>query len=64
MIKNVLLDIGGVGLYGIIALSIFFLFFTGMLVWVMRLKKGYVAHAENMPLELNLNEEEGNKDHE
>lgn len=57
MIKNVLLEIGGVGIYGIIALSIFFLFFTGMLLWVMRLNKGYLAEAESMPLELDLNEE-------
>ena len=57
MIKNVLLDIGGVGIYGIIALSIFFLFFTGMLMWVMRLNKGYLSQAESMPLELDLNEE-------
>ncbi|MBT5925090.1 MAG: cbb3-type cytochrome c oxidase subunit 3 [Verrucomicrobia bacterium] len=57
MIKNVMLDIGGVGIYGIIALSIFFLFFTGMLMWVMRLNKGYLSQAESMPLELDLNEE-------
>ncbi len=56
MIKNVLLDIGGVGIYGIIALSIFFLFFAGMLLWVMRLNKGYLAEAESMPLELDLND--------
>ena len=57
MIKNVLLEIGGVGIYGIIALSIFFLFFSGMLWWVMRLNKGYLSQAESMPLELDLNEE-------
>jgi cytochrome c oxidase cbb3-type subunit 4 len=57
MIKNVLLEIGGVGIYGIIALSIFFLFFAGMLLWVFRLNKAYLAQAESMPLELDLNEE-------
>lgn len=64
MIKNVLLDIGGVGIYGIIALSIFFLFFTGMLVWVLNLKKAYVNQAGSMPLELDLNEEQKEKCHE
>ena len=64
MIKNVLLDIGGVGIYGIIALSIFFLFFSGMLMWVLSLKKGYLNQAGNMPLELDLNEEQKDTCHE
>ncbi len=64
MIKNVLLDIGGVGIYGIIALSIFFLFFSGMLMWVLSLKKGYLNQAGSMPLELDLNEEQKDTCHE
>ena len=64
MIKNVLLEIGGVGLYGIIALSIFFLFFTGMLLWVMRLNKSYLVEAERMPLEFDLNRENQENNHE
>jgi len=64
MIKNVLLDIGGVGIYGIIALSIFFLFFSGMLMWVLSLKKGYLNQAGIMPLELDLNEEQKDTCHE
>ena len=64
MIKNVLLDIGGVGIYGIIALSIFFLFFSGMLMWVVSLKKGYLNQAGSMPLELDLNEEQKDTCHE
>jgi cbb3-type cytochrome oxidase subunit 3 len=64
MIKNVLLDIGGVSIYGIIALSIFFLFFSGMLIWVLNLKKGYLNQAGSMPLELDLNEEQKDTCHE
>ena len=33
MIKNVVQDIGGVGLYGIISLVLFFTVFTGALLW-------------------------------
>ena len=64
MIKNVLLEIGGVGLYGIIALSIFFLFFIGMLLWVMRLNKSYLVEAERMPLEFDLNRKNQENNHE
>ena len=64
MIRNVILEIGGVGIYGIIALAIFFLFFSGMLLWVFNLKKSYLNQAGSMPLELDLNAEEKDTCHE
>jgi hypothetical protein len=36
MIKNVLSDIGGVGLYGVISISLFFAVFIGMLIWALQ----------------------------
>ncbi len=51
MIQNVLRDIGGVGIYGVISITIFFLFFIGVLVWVLRLKRPYLGSMETLPLE-------------
>jgi hypothetical protein len=51
MIKNVLEHIGGVGLYGIISISLFFAFFLGMLVWALRLKKNYLNSMRELPLD-------------
>ncbi len=51
MIKNVLSDIGGVGVYGVISISLFFLVFTGALVRVCLLKKSHVNQMSALPLE-------------
>jgi hypothetical protein len=51
MIKNVLEHIGGVGLYGIISISLFFAFFLGMLVWALCLKKNYLNSMRELPLD-------------
>jgi hypothetical protein len=51
MIKNVVEHIGGVGLYGIISVSLFFAFFLGMLIWALRLKKNYLNSMRELPLD-------------
>ena len=51
MIKNVLENINGVGLYGIISVGLFFIFFVGMLVWAFRLKKNYLNSMRELPLD-------------
>jgi cytochrome c oxidase cbb3-type subunit 4 len=51
MIKNVLENIGGVGIYGIISVSLFFAFFIGMLIWACRLKKNYLNTMGELPLD-------------
>jgi len=51
MIQNVLSGLGGVGVYGIISISLFFAFFLGMLIWVIRLKKPYLNSMGALPLE-------------
>lgn len=51
MIKDTLQNIGGIGLYGIISICLFFAVFTGMLVWVFLLKKNYVTKMSGLPLE-------------
>ncbi|MBI5386841.1 MAG: CcoQ/FixQ family Cbb3-type cytochrome c oxidase assembly chaperone [Verrucomicrobia bacterium] len=50
MIQNVLSGIGGVGLYGITSLVLFFVFFAAMLVWALRLKKDYLNSMSEAPL--------------
>jgi hypothetical protein len=51
MIKNVLSDIGGVGIYGVISISIFFLVFLAALVRVCLMTKAFVHQASTLPLE-------------
>ncbi len=51
MIKNVLSDIGGIGLYGVISICLFFAVFTGMLVWAFRMKKSFAQKMSACPLE-------------
>jgi hypothetical protein len=51
MIQNVLTHIGGVGLYGVISICLFFAVFTGMVLWAFRLKKPYLDNMRALPLE-------------
>jgi hypothetical protein len=50
MEKEVLSDLGGVGIYGIISVCLFFAFFTGMLIWAACLKKTYLNSMRDLPL--------------
>ena len=50
MIKNVLSNICGVGLYGVISVCLFFSMFTAMLVWALRLKKSFLKSMSGLPL--------------
>ena len=50
MIKNVLSDIGGIGLYGVISICLFFAVFTGMLIWSIRMKKTFAQKMSACPL--------------
>jgi hypothetical protein len=50
MIKNVLTDIGGIGLYGVISICLFFAVFTGMLIWALRMKKPFAQKMSACPL--------------
>jgi cytochrome c oxidase cbb3-type subunit IV len=51
MIENVLHDIGGANVFGIISILIFVAFFTGMLFWAVRLKKSYLQSMRELPLD-------------
>jgi len=42
---------GGVGVFGLISICIFFAFFIGMLVWTFCLKKPYLNSMRELPLD-------------
>ena len=50
MIKDVLENIGGVGVYGVISILIFFSTFVGVLIWVFTLRKSDLKEASEIPL--------------
>lgn len=50
MIQNVLRDIGGVGMFGVISVSLFFIVFTTALIWACRLKKPFLKTMGTLPL--------------
>jgi len=50
MFHNIISNISGVELYGIISICIFFAFFTGMLVWAGTLKKNHLEAMAELPL--------------
>ena len=51
MVENVLSRIGGVGMYGVISICLFFAVFIGVLVWMVGLKKSYITEMRELPLD-------------
>jgi hypothetical protein len=51
MIKNVLTDIGGIGIYGVISICLFFAVFTGALFLTARMKKAFADRMSALPLD-------------
>ncbi len=51
MIRNVLTDIDGIGLYGVVSICLFFVVFAGMLVWAFLQKKIILDRQSLLPLE-------------
>jgi hypothetical protein len=51
MLENVLGRIGGVGMYGVISIILFFAVFLGVLVWMIGLKKSYLEKMRELPLD-------------
>ncbi|HMP71956.1 MAG TPA: cbb3-type cytochrome c oxidase subunit 3 [Kiritimatiellia bacterium] len=50
MIRNALEHIQGIAILPIIGLLLFFAVFTGMLIWAIRMRKPYIDHMGNLPL--------------
>jgi cytochrome c oxidase cbb3-type subunit IV len=51
MYKHVLEKIDSVAIWPIISLLIFFLFFVGLIFWVIRADKGYIDKMSGLPNE-------------
>ncbi|MBI3414147.1 MAG: hypothetical protein HY043_02315 [Verrucomicrobia bacterium] len=51
MIQNVLRDIGGIGLYGVISVCLFFLVFSVAVIRACRLKKSFLQSMSTLPLD-------------
>jgi len=51
MIKNVLTHIGGVEVYGVISICLFFAVFSTAVVLALRMKKSVVTRMSALPLE-------------
>ncbi|MCC5844687.1 MAG: cbb3-type cytochrome c oxidase subunit 3 [Verrucomicrobia bacterium] len=51
MHKEVLRAIEGIGLYPVISLIVFFLFFTSVFLWVVRIRKSHAKSMAAMPLD-------------
>lgn len=66
MIQDVLSDWGGIGIYGIISVGLFFIVFSAALLWAFRIKKSYLNSMEVLPLndESISKQPKGDLDHE
>ena len=51
MIKNVVSDIGGIGLFGVISICLFVTVFTGALIWAWRMKGPFLKMMGGIPLD-------------
>ena len=51
MLENVMRNLGGVGIFGIISICLFFAFFIGLLLWAICLKKPYLNSMGSLPLD-------------
>ena len=51
MYKNVLESIGGIEVFPLISLIIFFLFFACMIIWLFKVDKSYIEKMSALPLE-------------
>ena len=51
MFKHYFEGIENIEFWPVVALIIFFLFFTGLLIYIFTIDKGYVREMENMPFD-------------
>ena len=55
--KHYLESMAGIGIYPMISLIIFFGFFTLLTIWVVRVRKDYIADMKQIPFSENENVE-------
>ena len=49
--EKIISSMNGVGIYGIISICICFAFFTGTFLWAFTVKKNYLIHMQELPLD-------------
>jgi cytochrome c oxidase cbb3-type subunit IV len=54
-VKHFIENIAGIEIYPLISLTIFFLFFIGLTVYVLRMRKPYVGYMAARPLDIEEN---------
>ena len=48
---SLLRDVENVNAFGLFSLIVFFAFFVGVLIWAFQLKKNYLNHMSDLPLD-------------
>src|SRR5450756_2466368 len=51
MEEKIICSMNGVGIYGVISIAICAAFFTGTFLWAAGLKKNYLNHMQDLPLD-------------
>jgi hypothetical protein len=51
MEEKIICSMNGVGIYGVISICIFVLFFAGMLIWAFSKKGNYLNKMSHLPLD-------------
>ncbi|MBX3731385.1 MAG: hypothetical protein KF791_02185 [Verrucomicrobiae bacterium] len=51
MIRNVLSHVGGIGLYGVLSIGLFFAVFCGALLWALLQRRSLMAAMGRLPLD-------------
>ncbi len=51
MFENIMSRMGGIAVFGIFSISLFFAFFIGLMWWASRLKRSYLESMCELPLE-------------
>jgi hypothetical protein len=50
MIKNVVTSIGGIGLFGVVSVCLFFVVFTGVILFAVLKRRTFLTYMEALPL--------------
>lgn len=59
MIQNIVRHVSGIEVYGVFSICLFFLCFTGVLLWAWRLKRPYLDTMAALPLDQDQDTENG-----
>ncbi len=57
MFKHYFEQVNNVAIWPIISLTIFFVFFLGLVIYVTRIRKDYIKHMEDLPLRDGIDEQ-------